>query len=292
MATHIEARDLYPGDERKLWEENQMLQEDLKQTLISLVSNEEEKEYVQAINADGFYPFYTHQKVKILFIGKEALGLQGNDYIESIFRAIISNDPRGQRHWNSQHPDNPYKRVMTNNSDPFLSKMLYITYGLNNGCCKYGEMPWASNIGQNLFGREMDVNENAERVGISYAFMNFSKFDNPSETSYTADANRIQSYANMVKKSGINWFSKQISLLNPDLIIELNIGHDYADMLGDGPVEWYDKQEALWTGYLPVAGKKRPIFETYHFSCPGRKFERDYYLPIVKAWQSSRGIQK
>lgn len=211
-------------EERELWYENNILMENLKSSLKDLASNDREVEYVQGINSDGFYPYYTHQKVKILFVAKEALGIGGEDYIEVLLQGIQANDPRGQRSWNKEHPNESYFRVITNNSDPLLSKMLYCTYGLNNGYCRYTDMPWASDMGQNLFGRKEGINNNLGKPGLSYAFINYSKFDNPSEVSYAADSRRIQTYADMVQQSGLNWFAKQISLLDPDVIIEMNIG--------------------------------------------------------------------
>lgn len=275
----------FPSDERELWYENNALMGDLKRSLKSLASNYSVKEYVQEINSDGFYPYYTHQKVKILFIAKEALGVGGNDYIEMLLHGIQANDPRGCRDWNENHPNDLYPRVITNNSDPFLSKMLYITYGLNNECCPYEDMPWASDIGQNLFGKAEGINSRNGQTGISYAFMNYSKFDNPSEKSYVADKSRIQAYADISRRSGINWYAKQILLLNPDVIIELNIGQEYAATLGTDPIEWIKNDVDLSIGYLPIEEKKYLLLETWHFSRPGISFEKQYYLPVVEAWR-------
>ena len=117
--------DNYPNDEIELWQKNQKLVDALKQSLISLASTEFEKEFAQVINADGFYPYYTHQRVKILFIAKESLGLYGKDYIEALFQGILSNDPRGNRSWNEDNPDKPpYTKVFTNNSDPSIQNAL------------------------------------------------------------------------------------------------------------------------------------------------------------------------
>jgi len=139
---------VYPGNEKnKLNELEKLFQEWYKNILTNDPENAERMVF------DGFYPYYTHQKVKILFIAKESLGLYGKDYIQAILPAIRSNDPRGRREWNESHPDDPWAKVITNNTDPFLSKMLYIAYGLNNACCSYDDMPWASDIGQYLFGR-------------------------------------------------------------------------------------------------------------------------------------------
>ncbi|MBK5247559.1 MAG: hypothetical protein JJE49_09880 [Peptostreptococcaceae bacterium] len=51
-----------------------------------------------------------------------------------------------------------------------------------------------------------------------------------------ADKNRIQTYSDMINRTGINWFAKQISLLNPDMIIEMNINHGNSDTLGTSPI--------------------------------------------------------
>ena len=40
---------------------------------------------------DGFYPFYTQQSVKILFIGREALGMAGLNYVKTLFEAYKTN---------------------------------------------------------------------------------------------------------------------------------------------------------------------------------------------------------
>ncbi|MPM14078.1 hypothetical protein SDC9_60438 [bioreactor metagenome] len=286
MNTQEPFSHIYPSDEFELWQENQKLIDALKKSLISLASNEFENEYSQAINADGFYPYYTHQKVKILYIAKESLGLDGKDYIQAVFEGIQANDPRGHRKWNKCYPENPYTKVITNNSDPFLSKMLYLTYGLNNDCCSYEVMPWGSAIGQQLFGKQEGIIDDRTMPGISYAFMNFSKFDNPSEVSYAADMSRIQTYLQMVKRSKENWFAKQISLLNPDLIIEMNIGRENADNLGTGPIDWIERNnENLWVGYLPIENHKYLILETWHFSKPGKSFNTHFYPAIVDAWK-------
>jgi hypothetical protein len=275
----------YPKDEIELRNKNGEIINEMKNSFTKLVTSDYEQALVEVINPDGFYPYYTHQKIKILFIGKEALGLYGNDYIEAIFKGIQSNDPRGHREWNKTHTTNRYSQVMTNNSDPFHKKMLYIAYGLNNNNCSYSDMPWASDIGENLFGRSEGIDSLQGETGISYAFINYSKFDNPSEESYSADVNRMQTYTNMVKQSGVNWFAKQISLLNPDLIIDMNINREYINNLGAKPVDWIPFDDDLAICHLPIEDKEYLLFETWHFSRPGMGFEEKFYSPITEAWK-------
>lgn len=106
-----------------------------------------------------------------------------------------------------------------------------------------------------------------------------------SEESYEADKNRIQTYADMVQRSGVNWFAEQISLMNPDVIIELNIGQKYVETLGTKPIEWIKNDKDLSVGYLSIQKKRYLFFETWHFSYPGNSFEERYYLPTVDAWR-------
>lgn len=67
---------------------------------------------------DGFYPEYTQQNKKILFIGKEGLELGGNDYIEKLFTA-----------YQTKFIGETYPRPI--NSYQFHSTMLYIAYAVN-----------------------------------------------------------------------------------------------------------------------------------------------------------------
>ena len=48
--------------------------------------------HAKLFNMDGFYPFYTQQKVRILFVGREACGMQEKNYIvdyAKMFRCYI-----------------------------------------------------------------------------------------------------------------------------------------------------------------------------------------------------------
>lgn len=272
------AMEIYPECEYSLWKRNQELVEELRSSLTA-VAKDDEQEYLPYFNPDGFFPFYTKQKVKILYIAKESLGLCGCDYIEIVMPNIINNNPRGQN-----TVEKPNK--CTNNRDPMVSKVLYTTYSLNNGCCCYDDLPWAEDIGRFLFCKENGVIREHEQMGISYAFMNFSKFDNPSEDSYSADLKRMRTYADMCRRTGINWHVKQISLLNPDLIIDMNNLDEHTDMLGTKPVEWLDtSNNRVWTGLLPVNDKKYLLLKTTYFSAPGVSYQRDLLPRIIEAWQ-------
>ena len=267
MSVSKELVAMYPEAERDLFYANQKLQEEL---LIELkrVSLPEEKDFVDCFVSDGFYPYFTTQKCKVLFIGKESLGIGGCDYIDVLIDGIKSNDPRG------------LGSKCSNDRDPFLSKLLYVTYGLNHNCCENTEIPYASEIGTEKF---------AVKEGISFAIMNFSKFDNPSESSYSADYARMNLYCDMLERTGRNWHEDQIALLNPDLIISMNISEWIARVFKRDIWEIWDKKgydlgiPEIDLGYLPVKGKMVPIINTWHFSAPGKAFYEHFYNPIVRS---------
>ena len=67
----------YPESERKLKFEIEKLNDRWKNHLVSMTG---EKSISEIFVSDGFYPYYTNQKVKVLFIGREALEIAGTNY--------------------------------------------------------------------------------------------------------------------------------------------------------------------------------------------------------------------
>ncbi len=67
--------------------------------------------------SDGFYPYYTFQKKKILFIGREALEIGGCNYMEFLYEAYQE------------------KQIgsLSLNRHKFHSTMLYLTYAICHG---------------------------------------------------------------------------------------------------------------------------------------------------------------
>ncbi len=269
----------YPETERKLLSDNLQLQEQLVQELEKVASSEKEKALVnKQFVSDGFFPYYTKQKIKILFLGKESLGLGGLDYVDTMMNAVKTNNPRARgSKW-------------TNNKDPFWSKILYTAYGLNNGFCDCKDMPRASEIGLHRF---------AVDGGISFAVMNFSKFDNYNPRKpYSADYKTMWKYREMVERTGRNWYEEQIDLLNPDVIISMNIANFVLKAFKiDSWNSLFDNDSNspgipyVNIGYLPVKGRKIPLINTKHFSYPGKSFKKYYYVPIVRSMNECFKIQ-
>ncbi len=113
-----------------------------------------EQSYSELFVEDGFYPFYTQQPVKILFVGREALGMAGLNYVDVLFDAY-KNKTVGEKSLDE------YK---------FHRLLFSIAYGIIRRETDWKKIPYASELADN-FGTQ---------GGISFAFMNLSKFSNES----------------------------------------------------------------------------------------------------------------
>lgn len=155
------------------------------------IINQEDTELGDLFVSDGFYPFYTKQSIKILFIGKESLDLAGDDYIETMYNA--------------------YKEgiigcyALNDNRNFFHSFMLYVAWGILHDCPNFNDIPEDIEI----------VKDFAAEMGISFAFMNISKLSNNKR--WEADKPLMTKFLNISKK--VDLIAKEISKLKPHLII-------------------------------------------------------------------------
>lgn len=205
---------------------------------------------------DGFYPNYTSQRVKVLFVGREALGICGENYIE-ILHGAYKNNHIGNKHIN-QHK--------------FHNLMFYITYGVNNGFPEWDSIPSASELSGDF----------ATERGISFAFMNLSKLSNESED-WTVDWALVDSFVDSFSGGPRNYFRDEIEILAPDVIISMNLEGRLA-ALGEMTVQEYGSE--ISTYHLTVADRDILLMDLFHFSAPN-KSSRDMYYEKVK--QALRG---
>lgn len=204
---------------------------------------------------DGFYPFYTQQPVKILFIGREALGMAGLNYIDVLFEAYKANSVGGKSL-------DEYK---------FHRLLFYIAYGIIHCETDWKKIPYASELAAN-FGTQN---------GISFAFMNLSKFSNES-TSWEADNLLIDSFLQKSQKAKENFFNKEIELLSPDLIFTMNL-EGRINFLGE--ITERKNGNDIDFMRLKAGSRQIPLFNTWHFASPNKSDYQHYYKPIVETMQ-------
>jgi len=196
-----------------------------------------------------------------LFIGRENRDLDGTmfSHIESLLDAYHSGIVGGRR----------LNQIKTH----YLQ--FYIAYGLNNGFPEYCDVPYAEEIAPTF----------AKEGGLSWAWMNLSKFSN-SGKSEVADYNLIDDFCRKTESTGRNFWADEISIIDPDIIIGMNHG-SYYDYIGDRgseiPIKKYGNNCVDYYR-IQIKGKSYPLLDCYHFSARKRNKEC-FYDPIVEAYK-------
>jgi len=205
---------------------------------------------------DGFYPYYFSQKQKILFIGRESYWATGENYISWMFNA-----------YKRKYIGNKYI-----NQYPFHRRMMYVAYGLNNAFVEFQKIPYADEIAESF----------ATRAGVSFAFMNISKFSNESKNT-NSDRDLIDSSFVASYNKSENFILKEIDILEPDIVITMNLGTiDKMSAFGN-PKELLRLNQVYAFQLNTQAKKNILLLDTFHFSAWNKSEEKDIYLPIVKA---------
>ncbi|HCN78277.1 MAG TPA: hypothetical protein DIT13_13910 [Verrucomicrobiales bacterium] len=214
----------------------------------------EMKEQIEGMVFDGFYPHYFSRKTRILFIGREAREIEGFNYLDLLHAAYRTGKRIGSQHLNC---------------NLFHRRMLYMAYGLLNGLLEWKEIPDADQIGDSF----------ATAEGVSFAFMNLSKFSNesefwPSNWRMIGDAVRLATQTR-------NFIAEEVAILQPEIVITMNLG-DYFSSFGQEvtPLASASRDVSSWT--LMSNGHKALLLDCFHFSAPGKRDLDHYYLPIAE----------
>lgn len=201
---------------------------------------------------DGFYPYYYSQKSKILFIGKESRGLAGSNYIDVLYKVFKTDKTITMR-----RKGKAIKKSI--DGSPFHKHMLKIAYGLLNNSMEWKKIPKAIKIA------DISGVEN----GISFAFMNFSKFDNVTKIR-NEQKKQIEYFVKISKTAPKNYWNEQIKLLAPDIIITMNLSYllHELELKKDDFKRFVPKCLPKEAGvYSIIFGDKEiKIIDTYHFS--------------------------
>lgn len=237
----------YPLDERELKTELEALQQ---QWAASLSSQQDRDNFCN----DGFYPFYTHQKTKVLFIGQESYGMGGCDFIEAFYNVLR----RGKFNTNESI-----------NKSRFHHLIFYVAYGILKDFPKWSDVPYPSKYREEIFTEH----------GISFAFMNLSKFSAPGNYRRTDWGDVMRS----VREGAAN-IKKEVELLAPDIVITMSFlrNQEIRSVLFD-TCEAVDCTDPNVRVYRAInGGKHMLVLDTWHFSALKSEFEC-YYQPIEQA---------
>jgi hypothetical protein len=267
----------FPASERNQRRKIEALMDAWKKELSTArVRFKDDGEYYSGDNffcADGFFPYYYQQKRKILFIAREAAELSGIDFIEEFLGAYRKNDIGGQ--------------TLNLVQNSFHNRMLCLAWGiLQDGMVPYEEVPQASEVGRTFGTPE----------GISFAFMELSKYSNDSENGHAHyEAELMTAFLKDSRLDKRNFFREELDILDPDLVITMNLWGTNIDgallelalgeVIEDDSLPKYKPSAGLnpYAGLNSIEINKRkvPLIETYHFSAR-KDTEEWYYNPVME----------
>lgn len=260
----MEKQDYYPDSEKDLLKRIDAINEKIEKVWQSYRKNNPDAYGVENNDStvpDGFYPNYTRQPVKILFMGREAYDLAGCDYID----VFINNYLDGRT-----GPEDNRRNI---NRDRFHKMLIQVAYGIIHQKT-WNEIPSASEICGNreIFDK------------VSFAFMNLSKLSNentiPGHTQ--TDWNLINTSLDMTLK-GENLILQEITALNPDLMVCMNYERDRLCRVFGDKLKIFDND---WLKYhLKINGRDILLLDQWHFSAPGIN-EQEIFDSTFNEWKN------
>ena len=234
----------------------------------SIMQNESLARFSVNFYMDGFYPYYTRQNCRVLFVGREACWLNGGNYIETVCKSIQADNFNG---W-------------TVNQYPFHKRQFYLAYGIlkfvKDGVFpKWEAVPWASEMAKRIFAKSDADSDIGNTFGglhsISWAFINLSKISNNSGNWQIGDT--YYSFTNDAKNR--EYTRKEIKLLAPNIIIGANVP-ELAEILGYASPS---KDNANCYYYSPN-GDFPHFLNCWHFSAT-KADKTAFYNPVAEIVQ-------
>ena len=211
---------------------------------------------------DGFYPKYLSQKTKILFLGRESYTIEGRNYID-LFTECYLTGIVGKG-----------TSASSINTAKFHKMLIKVAWGILNNK-SWNDIPQANKLcGENFFDK------------LSFAFMNLSKLSNTLLTQKTTQTNwsLFDHAVDMSLNCGRNFILDEIKLLDPDLIITMNLGRHRLKKVFGEMLEFEDNDWWKYKVKFPEKDKKCLLIDSWHFSST-KKEKEEIYDPILKIWQ-------
>lgn len=217
-------------------------------------------------NSDGIFPGYSKSKFKILFIGRE----NRTDYVNSADFKKIGQNLTFQKINEWRADDLP-------NRSQYWKRIVRIVYGTKNE----GKIPLENVPEPNEVLKEM-----CEKNDYGFAHIEISKFANPSEDGGTSDVKTIRTF---LENTDLTFISKEIEIINPDLIITLNLWDNslkiqnyLSEIFTNCKLSNESEKGKLYK--TTINNKVYNIMDIYHLTA--HKTNEEYYNPIMKAYKS------
>ena len=214
------------------------------------------KDVKESFVTDGFYPGYLKQKDKVLFLGRESLSVEG-DFMECLYNAYREGYVGGKH-------INKYQMHYL---------QFYIAFGFNHSFCAWKDIPFAQELAAKM----------GDDDGLSFAFINASKFSNWSEN-WQLDG-KLVSQSLSASREG-KYLARQIEILHPDVICSMNALGLAGDQLGEYEyIKELSNHDLAVHDYKFMDGSVVPLFDMWHFSAPRKSPFDNYYKPIADIYK-------
>lgn len=108
--------------------------------------------------------------------------------------------------------------------------------------------------------------------------MNLSKFSNESGA-WQADEELIDSFLKLSLNPYYDFFAHEINILDPDIIISMNLEERMKYMGTFSNPKWYGekKHDVCYQILTTSLGKQYPLLDTWHFSAPNKSPKKNFF---------------
>jgi hypothetical protein len=251
---------LFPPEEKDKRKEINALMKDWKAEIAEAIVKQKDKQRSRRgadyFNSDGFFPHYFEQKQKVLFIGREARGHSGCDFLEDTI--------------------NYYKDEDTDQKI-FMRRILKMAYIIQNGVTKLSDIPNADSVAKEM----------VKTKKYGFAFMNISKYSNDSPDGAKRNNSMINQFIEDSHLENRNFFTEELEILEPDIIITANLWDGIKDefmqlCFDENKIQRITalrRTHAELSTYT-LNRRKIKLLDLYHFSNPGSDDEM-YCQPVI-----------
>ena len=152
----------------------------------------------------------------------------------------------------------------------------YLVDTLENNTADWADVPSLDEI----------LNNFASDDGISFGMINYSKISRPHNGTTKADWQQIINFAKASLESPKNFYIRQLEIINPDVIISMNVFDAFDDVCLDvfeGSLKYicHINNGAAALFEFMINDKKIPVIDTYHLG--STISDKEHYESIQEA---------
>lgn len=225
--------------------------------------------------SDGFFPYYSKADKKILFIGRENRSdynfarnnktLLADGFINFKLCEWKKEYDEGAMHFRSQN----------------WPRIFQIMNGIQKKC-SFNKLEKPNDYLNSFFDEK---NKNYMKFG--FAFMEISKYVNSSADGAVVNKKLVDEF---LTEKNVDFIKKEICLLNPDLIVTMNLWDSALGIKRKMDQIFIGNHEIRQLNKVKISGSNYNLLNVYHFSAR-KDTEEEYFKPVIKAIRKIKKIE-